>query len=348
MARMPAESRLEWVANAVGTSAQIRTIEGLHDGSSPWRLVVNAGTATHEVILRVAGWIPPHAIVTGAVALRIAEDHGLAAPRLIAADLDGHATGRPAAVETALPGGGLPRTVSNRLLQSAGAMIARVHAVRLAPTPELPLRVRPVDGDDYAMERRWANLYRACEPDQKPAVVRALSQLTEWPIEHSERAIQGTVSSPLMQMAEDRILAMDRPPGPTVLVHGDLHGGNMLWDQDSCVALIDWKSAGVGDPGLDLGRLRMNMAIRHGHDAAQQVLRGWEAETGRPAANLAYWDAVSALNTPTVLWPGIPALDDEGRELDPSEPTERRNHFLRTALDQLERSNRIPRHSRYA
>jgi aminoglycoside phosphotransferase (APT) family kinase protein len=151
-----------------------------------------------------------------------------------------------------------------------------------------------------------------------------------------------------MQLAEDRLLAMDRPSDQTVLVHGDLHAGNMLFDEHSCVALIDWKSAGVGDPGLDLGRLRMNMAIRYGHDAAEQVLRGWEAETGHPAANLAYWDAMSALNTPTVLWPGIPAFDDQGRSLDQSVPTVRRNHFLRTALDHLEPSNRIPRHSRYA
>lgn len=347
MAPMPAESHLQWAANAVGTDTQIRAVEGLHDGSSPWRLVIDAGTATHEVILRVAGWIPPHAIVTGAMALRITQDHQLAAPRLIAADLDGRATGRPAAVETALPGGGLPRIAANHLLQSAGAMIARVHAVHLAPTTELPLRVRPVDGDDYAMERRWANLYRASEPEEKPAVVRALSQLTDWPIEHAERAVEGTVSSPLMQLAEDRLLAVDRPSGQTVFLHGDLHGGNMLWDEHSCVALIDWKSAGVGDPGLDLGRLRMNMAIRYGHDAAEQVLRGWEAETGHPAANLPYWDAVSALNTPTVLWPGLPAFNGEGRNVDPTEPTERRNHFLRTALDQLEPSSRIPRHSRY-
>jgi hypothetical protein len=194
MSAMPAESHLDWAANAVGTSTRIRAIEGLHDGSSPWRLVIETGTATHAVILRVAGWIPPQEIVTGAIALRLAQHHQLAAPRLIAADLDGRATGRPAALETALPGGGLPRTVSNHLLQSAGAMIARVHAVRLAPTAELPLRVRPVDGDDYAMERRWANLYRACEPEQKPTVVQALSQLTDWPIEHAERAIQGTVA----------------------------------------------------------------------------------------------------------------------------------------------------------
>lgn len=347
MAPIPAESHLEWAANAVGTNAHIRSIDGLNDGSSPWRLVIDTGTATHEVILRVAGR-GPHQIVTGAVALRVAQDHGLPAPRLIAADLDGRATGRLAAVETAVPGGGLPRTVSTHLLQSAGAMIAKAHAVRRAPTAELPLRVRPVDADDYAMERRWANLYRACEPGEKSAVVRALSQLTGWPTEHAERTIQRTISSPLMQLAEDRILAMDRPPGPTVLVHGDLHGGNMLWDQDSCVALTDWKSAGVGDPGLDLGRLRMNMAIRHGYDAAQQVLYGWEAEAGHPAANLAYWDAVSALNTPTGLWPGVPAFDDDGKSLHPSEPTERRNHFLRTALDQLEPSNRIPRNSRYA
>lgn len=345
----PADSHLKWAANAIGTTTKVRTAEGLHEGASPWRLVLDTGAATREVILRVAGWIEPAAIVTGAVALRVAQDHGLAAPRLIVADLDGRATGTPATVETALTGStDAPTTMSEHHLQAAGAMIAKVHAVRLDPTVELPLRIRPVDVDDYPMERRWANLYRASEPAERPAVVQALAELTGWPIEDAERTIEGTVASPLMQLAEDRIYAMDRPPGPTVLVHGDVHGGNILWDEDTSPALIDWKSAGVGDPGVDVGNLRMHMAVQYGLDAAEQVLQGWQTEAGRRPTNQAYWDVVAALNTPAVLWPGAPAFGRHGRRLDPPGATERRNQFLRTALDQLEPSNRIPATSRYA
>jgi len=49
-----------------------------------------------------------------------------------------------------------------------------------------------------------------------------------------------------------------------------------------------------------------------------------------------YWDAVAALNTPTVLhaaW--LPGFAGDGSPLDAAAVTERRDAFLRTALDQL-------------
>ena len=102
----------------------------------------------------------------------------------------------------------------------------------------------------------------------------------------------------------------------------------------SCVALIDWKGAGVGDPGVDLGSLRMQMALQYGQDAPAQVLEGWQRQAGRAAIAVPYWDAVAALNTPTVMhgWPGFAG---DGSPLDAAAVTERRDAFLRAALDQL-------------
>ncbi len=344
MASMPPESHLEWAASALGQNTEIRSVEGLHEGSSPWRLVVD-GANVRAVILRVAGWIPHHAITTAAAALRVAENHDLATTRLIAADLDGRVTGVSATLETALPSGEPPHLASKQWLQEAGAAIARVHAVRLDPTPDLPFRVRHTPGDHHPMERRWANLYRASEPSKRSAVAQALSELTGWRLEQAEQMMQSTISSPLMQVAEDRILAMDRPDAECVFVHGDVWDGNMLWN-DGTYVLIDWKSAGVGDPGVDLGNLRLQMAIKYGLEGAEQVLQGWQSEAGRPPSNLAYWDVVAALHTPTVLAHGL-ALDDQGKMREPHAETERRDEFLCTALDQLEYSNRIPRFSRY-
>jgi hypothetical protein len=47
-----------------------------------------------------------------------------------------------------------------------------------------------------------------------------------------------------------------------------------------------------------------------------------------------YWDAVAALNTPTVMqaWPGFA---DDGSPLDAAAVTKRRDAFLRDALDQF-------------
>jgi aminoglycoside phosphotransferase (APT) family kinase protein len=119
-----------------------------------------------------------------------------------------------------------------------------------------------------------------------------------------------------------------------VFLHGDVWAGNMLWEADRCVALIDWKTAGVGDPGVDLGSLRMQMAILYGQDAPAHVLEGWQEQAGRTATAVPYWDAVAALNTPTVLQ-GWLAFADDGSPLDAFAVTERRDTFLRIALDQL-------------
>ncbi|SNY45629.1 phosphotransferase family protein [Paractinoplanes atraurantiacus] len=49
----------------------------------------------------------------------------------------------------------------------------------------------------------------------------------------------------------DRVLAS---PGRTVLVHGDFHGDNHLWDAASrrLSLVVDWETAGPGEPEFDL------------------------------------------------------------------------------------------------
>jgi hypothetical protein len=43
------------------------------------------------------------------------------------------------------------------------------------------------------------------------------------------------------------------------------------------------------------------MALQYGQDAPAHVLEGWQRQAGRAAIALPYWDAVAALNTPTVI-----------------------------------------------
>jgi aminoglycoside phosphotransferase (APT) family kinase protein len=145
-------------------------------------------------------------------------------------------------------------------------------------------------------------------------------------------------TTPLLEEADERVRSHGVPAAASVFVHGDVWAGNMLWEGDRCVALIDWKTAGVGDPGVDLGSLRMNMALQYGPDAPAPVLEGWERQIGRAATAVPYWDAVAALTTDTVMHhapgPGL-ALTSDGKPLDGTAVTERRDLFLRTALDHL-------------
>ena len=341
MSTMPSASVLRWAARAVGADARVVAVEALHAGVGPWRLRVAQGGGTSDVVLRlpVAGWIGEALIATGAAALRVAEQHGLAAPRLLASDLDGRATGVAATLETALPGSSAsPAKVSVERLRAAGAVLARVHAVPLEPQPDLPLRTRPCQVDDHALEARWATLYQACPDSEQGAVIEALCELTGWSVEHAGHVLTGPRSTPLLQLAFDRVRGLDRPRGETVFVHGDLWAGNMLWDRDALVALIDWKTAGAGHPGVDLGNLRMKMATQYGAAAPAHVLDGWERERGRAATDVPYWDAVAALHTPVELDDWEPGFDDQGNPLDAPAVTARRDAFLRAALDRLGRA----------
>jgi aminoglycoside phosphotransferase (APT) family kinase protein len=75
-------------------------------------------------------------------------------------------------------------------------------------------------------------------------------------------------TTPLLQQADERVRSHGVPAAASVFLHDDVWGGNMLWEDDRCVALIDWKTAGVGDPAVDLGSLRMQMALQYGQDVS--------------------------------------------------------------------------------
>ena len=328
----PPESLLTWAASALDKEATVESVTGLHEGSSPWRLRVVGPGATTEAILRTSfdpprwpgGPLALQKLATGAAALRVAEQHGLAAPRLIALDLEGHEAGQPASLETVLPGhsggegGGAPSAAGWR---DAGAAIARVNRVPLQPQEHLPLRGHvPLWGPQ--MQRRWATLYEAASDNERPQVVAAYRRFTWQPEDAAQQILASVRSTPLLRLADEVVRHTRQPRGEPVLLHVDVWPGNLMWIGDRCVGLIDWKEAGVGHPEIDLSILRFHATLHHGPDPAVQVLEGWEDEMGRKATDLAYWDALIALNTPT--------------EVDPLEgTTERRDEFLRAAIAQL-------------
>jgi aminoglycoside phosphotransferase (APT) family kinase protein len=280
---------LSWAVDSIGGDARIMSVQGLHDNQGPWRLIVEVrGRRKHLVLRSLTPRIGPELIATGAAALEVAESQGLRAPRLIAKDLDGRTAGAPVTLETVVPGStAWPPAVPVARLHVAGAALAQVHAIPLEPRPHLPLRRRPIAVDDFARDRRQGHM----------------------------------VTSRLLRIADERIQSMAQPQGETVFVHGDVWPGNMAWTDDTYCTLIDWKTAGVGDPGVDIGELRKQIAITYGPKATEGIVDGWEQASGKSATNVAYWDAVAALNTPTALFSTV--------------ATARRDAFLRAALDRL-------------
>lgn len=308
MTHSPREATLAWACGALGAGRSQLSVESLgrggHRSSGTFRLRIEGPAAqATDVILKVPvrGWIAAAWLITNARALQLAEAHGMAAPRLIAADFGGRGSGTVTTLETFLSGSAdLPPTASVARLRGGGAALARVHAFNMEAQDHLPYRPRPCAVDDRAGERRRGS----------------------------------TPTTPLLRQADERVRSHGVSASASVFVHGDVWAGNMLWEGDRCVALIDWKTAGVGDPGVDLGSLRMQMALQYGQEAPGRVLEGWQRQAGRAATSVPYWDAVAALNTPTVMH-GFPGFADDGSPLDAAAVTERRDAFLCAALDQF-------------
>lgn len=300
---MPTERMLHWAAAAIGSGARVTDVRSLHGGDPPWLLRIEHSGVTTAAVLRAPNlpglW--PFMIRTGAAALEAAERHELSAPRLIGADLAGEEAGAVTTLETVVPGSTLwPTPTSVERLRAAGAALAPVHAVAMAPTKDLRLRPRPIAVDDFAADRRTGR----------------------------------TPTTRLLEAADQLIQAHSLPAAETVFVHGDVWPGNIIWTGEDTPVLIDWKTAGVGAPGIDLGELRKQVAIIFGPEAPDSVLDGWERAAGTKAEDVAYWDAVAALNTPTEIADGY-QTGGWAPLMDGPAATARRNAFLESALKRL-------------
>lgn len=83
--------------------------------------------------------------------------------------------------------------------------------------------------------------------------------------------------------------------GPRHLLHGDLWPGNVLWDGDEVVAVIDWEVASLGDPLADVGTTRLDLLWAFGPRAMAAFTDRYLARTTRDPTDLPAWDLVAAL-----------------------------------------------------
>jgi aminoglycoside phosphotransferase (APT) family kinase protein len=301
--RKPTEIALVWAAGLIGHGAMVVVAKGLREGGNPWSLQIEHEGRTIEAVLKTADPDDPGGFATEIAALRLADERRIGAPRILGLDATGSSAGTPAVLETVVHGrSAIPVEPTPERLRVMGAAAAVLHAITAEPSPELPMRTRPISASDFARERRLG-------------------------ADHT---------TPLLAAADVQITRLPMPVGRTGFVHGDLWQGNMMWDGDSLCGLLDWDMAGVGHYGIDLCSLRLDAALMFGQHAAEPVLAGWEQASGERAENLAYWDAVAALNQPGDMALFTPVIHDQGRrDLTAAILNERRDAFLQAALDRL-------------
>ncbi|MFG1817235.1 aminoglycoside phosphotransferase family protein [Kribbella sp. NPDC049174] len=104
----------------------------------------------------------------------------------------------------------------------------------------------------------------------------------------------------------DEVLA---PPRPTVVVHGDLHGGNQVWDGEQLRAVVDFETVGLAEAEYDL---RTFPGTGPGVELLTATLRHFRGITGRELATdrVMAWHLRTALGD--ALWrseAGVPLPD---------------------------------------
>jgi aminoglycoside phosphotransferase (APT) family kinase protein len=96
-----------------------------------------------------------------------------------------------------------------------------------------------------------------------------------------------------------------------VLVHGDLHGDNQVWDGDELRLVVDFETIGAAEPEYDL-RTLPGPGLGPGLELLTAVMRRYQDLTGRQlsADRVMAWHLRNALGD--ALWrseAGLPLAD---------------------------------------
>jgi aminoglycoside phosphotransferase (APT) family kinase protein len=258
---------LRWVERCAGTGTRVVSVTEMPPSATEKHMLVVAGSGTeHRLVLRRyadavrLGVDPAYDPANEARALRLLEPTAVPAPRLVASDLAPEICDVPTLLESWVPGA--PAWAPDDLdayLSSAAKILVAIHAV--AP-------IRPAGFPDY--------LPYAVADGIVPEPPSWSTRPGVW-----ERVLDA--------------LATNTPPEPAAcFIHRDYHPGNALAEHGRVVSVVDWATAAWGPPGIDLARMRMNLAEEVGPDQAERFLDAYVAAGGAPAARHPYWDLLDA------------------------------------------------------
>ena len=256
----PPETVLGWVRDVVG--GRISSIRSMGIGSTTLH-AIDAGDPPRRLVvrrfhdterLRTDPWYVP---ANEAAVLELLDDTEVPAPRLLAADPYGRICDVPALLTTRVPGRPATRPWDmDGFLATMAQALTRVHEVPLDTA--LP---------PYA-------------PYYDPAV-------------HGERRPPEWSAS--SELWEQVFATLTRTPPETShgFIHRDFHPGQTLWSGDRLTGIVDWTTGSRGPYGIDLARMRLNLAADYGVEVAGRFQVIYREASGRDLRH-PYWDLVDA------------------------------------------------------
>jgi aminoglycoside phosphotransferase (APT) family kinase protein len=271
--RRPPEDTLRWVAAQFGRAAEVVRVRRLRNS---WAAAVHAidvadGERRHRLVLR--RWarpeLPPEpgAVENEACALAAIAPSPIPAPVLVASDAGAAHADVPALLMTRLPG----------------------HDV-LAPA-DLPRWLRGL-----------ADTLRIIHDSVAPR----LGGYRPWNLETQIDPPQWS-RTPKVWARAIEVANAPTPPFEPRLCHRDYHPGNVLWQRDRITGVVDWPNACLGPVAVDVAHCRLNLALLHGIDAADEF-----AQCYGPVDRLGYFDLRDAVGAADIV-AGLWRFHDAGR-----------------------------------
>jgi aminoglycoside phosphotransferase (APT) family kinase protein len=89
----------------------------------------------------------------------------------------------------------------------------------------------------------------------------------------------------------------ERPASRSCFIHRDYHPFNILWSGARLTGVVDWPTAAWGPPGIDLARMRINLASELGLEVAARFLEIYDEVDGQSEDRHPYWDLLDAVDS---------------------------------------------------
>jgi len=149
--------------------------------------------------------------------------------------------------------------------------------------------------------------------------------------------LDATLEEPRLRAALDDLWPWEQK-NPDALLHGDYWPGNLLFENGTLAAVLDWEEPEVGDPLADVALARLDVLWVFGEEGMHAFTRFYRELTQLDWDNLARWDLLIALRPMSNLHRWAQSYAPIGRP-DVTELSMREGHrrFVRQALESLGR-----------
>jgi len=163
---------------------------------------------------------------------------------------------------------------------------------RVPGTPEPPA---DTDASLRAIARTLAAVHRV------DATGAGLARYAPY-YEHTGRNVPAWTTREHVWRRAIAALESEPPPAAHGLIHRDFHTAQLLWNGDEPPGVVDWTTACVGPRGIDLARVRLDLALTHGVAVAEEFLPAYARAFGGADEHHPYWDLLDAADA-LVDWP---------------------------------------------